>query len=575
MKNFLISINKNNNNASLIEQSKEVQIVDKEDILIVFTGQLKIETLSKAYKKEGIDCLKKLEDSFSCLIYDKAIKQLFIAKDHVGIQPLYFADTEHTIIIGSHLKTFQNIPTFTPHINPRSIGEYLQFGFILQPNTIFKNCHKVCSGEYVCFNLNQNTYNSINYWKLESCYETEKTKDNEDVILKKTDNLLHSIIEESCNNTKFGLSLSGGYDSSTLTAITQTQHQEKIDTFTIGFHDRSIDEAPHAKAIAKHLGTQHHEYYFTDEDAIELIPKMCKIFDEPFADHASTPTILTSQLLQQNNIKNLIAGDGGDEVFATAEDVHAFNRLRNTAMPLRKTLAKSLNSIKIKNIPYLKHYKNLPKKQNKLVELLLAKNIPKMIYNRNTLFMEEELQTHIKEYTMPMLNSFDKVDFYGHAEAVDEVIGTYFKTTMTDGELVKSYSTMNHLDIKLSTPFLNIRLVKHMAQIPSSIKIKNDVKKYLLKEIAHQYIPKQLIDRPKSGFDIPFSSWMRGKLKDILHEQINQKRLDEDNIFYTSSILNIRDKFYAGNDTYKYKLWRILIFQLWYEHFTSTLKNKG
>jgi asparagine synthase (glutamine-hydrolysing) len=141
---------------------------------------------------------------------------------------------------------------------------------------------------------------------------------------------------------------------------------------------------------------------------------------------------------------------------------------------------------------------------------------------------------------------------------------------MADGELVKSYSSMNHENIRLSTPYLNSKLIDYMAKVPSDIKVKNGIKKHILKEIAYQYIPKELIERPKCGFDIPFSTWMRNELKDILYSQINKKRLDKDKLFYTSTILTIRDKFYAGNDAYKYKLWRIFIFQLWYENFTST-----
>ena len=199
------------------------------------------------------------------------------------------------------------------------------------------------------------------------------------------------------------------------------------------------------------------------------------------------------------------------------------------------------------------------------MQILSAKDIPQMILARNTLFLEQELKSQIKEYVQPISTSFDEIEFNGYSECVDQIIGTYFKTSMIDGELVKSYSAMNSNDIRLSVPFLESGLIDYMAQIPSSIKIKDGIKKYILKEISYKYIPKELIERPKCGFDIPFSSWMKNELKDILFAQVNEERLTKDNIFYTSSILNIRDQFYAGNDIYKYKLWRIFIFQLWYE----------
>jgi len=577
MKTFLTSIDKKNNQFSIHQKSEQILSFESEELSILFSSNPCATTneLIKYYEEEGINFLKKLEGSFTCLILDKITNKLFIAKDKVGTEPLYFSSTNDTLIIGTHLKEFKTIEKFEAIINPSSVGEYLQFGFVLQPNSILKNCYKVCAGEYICFDLNKDTHSTTKYWELEACYLNKKSTKNENLILKETDILLQEVVEKSRRNSDFGVSLSGGYDSSTLAAIAQKQNEQKIDTFSIGFHEKSIDEAPYAKAIAKHMGSHHHEYYFSEKDALELIPNMCKIYDEPFADHASTPTILTSHLLKKNNLSNLIAGDGGDEVFATAENVQPLHLLKNTPMPIKSLLAKSLNSLKIKKIPYLKSVNNLPTKQNKLVQLLLAPNIPKMIYSRNTLFLEEELQNHIQNYTKPIKTSFDNISFRGHAQTVDEVIGTYFKTTMVDGELMKSYSAMNYLDIKLSTPFLDTKLVEYLAKVPSEIKIKNGIKKYLLKEIAHTYLPKSLLDRPKSGFDIPFSSWMRGVLKDMLYEQINKKRLDEDNIFYTSPIINIRDQFYAGNDAYKYKLWRIFVFQLWYENFIHSQKNSS
>lgn len=474
------------------------------------------------------------------------------------------------ITVGTHVKSFQKVKELELTINPNSLGNYLQFGYILQPQTIFKECYKVQSGEYISFDLNTHHTQKTKYWTLGSIYKEKKTTQDEATIFNKSHSLLQVAVEESRRDSNYALSLSGGYDSSTLAAIAQKQSSKKVDTFTIGFEESEINEAPYAKAIAAHLGTNHHEHYFTAADALELIPKMCTTYDEPFADHASAPTMLTAELLKKHNIENLIAGDGGDEVFATAEDVHFFGRIDNTPTLLKKILTLPLEYTPVEKIPFIKNYNNLPKKLDKLKNILKAKNISEMIQVKNTFFLEEELKTYIKDYTQAIQTSFDDIEFAEHAQTVDEIIGTYFITTMTDGELVKSYTAMNQRDIKLSTPFLNTNLLNYLAKVPASIKIKNGIKKYLLKEISQLYIPKQLMERPKSGFSIPLSSWMKKELKDILYSQINKKRLDKDNIFYTSYIINIRDQFYAGNDAYKYKLWRIFIFQLWYENFTDS-----
>ena len=574
MKYFLIFIDKIEKHFTIIEHSDTIKIIDNKNILMLFDGDK--ENILEEYEKRGIAVLKTIEGAFSFVLYDKLEQKLFIAKDKVGIKPLYYAHTNKELIIGTHLKRFSKVKNFRGDINPSTLGEYLQFGFILQPNTIFKNTYKVCAGEYISFNIDNFTHIAEKYWKLESCYKEEKVVCSESETLQKIDKKLNNIIrEETKKSSNFGFSLSGGYDSSTLVAIAQKQSDKKLDTFTIGFYEEQINEAPYAKKIANFLGTNHHEYYFSESDAIEIVPKIAEIFDEPFADYGTAPTIMTTQLLKKEGIDKLIAGDGGDEVFATAENVHSFKYLQKTPKLLKEAMAKTLNSIKLQKLPYLKEYNNLPIKQHKLYQLLMAKSIPQMVYSRNTLFLEEELALNIKDYKSLSYSSFDNIDFTKYAQTVDEVIGSYFKTTMVDGELVKSYSTTNYLDIALATPFLNIELIEQMAKVPSSLKIKNDIKKYLLKEIAHNYILKELMERPKAGFAIPFSSWMRGSLKELVYSQINKKRLDKDNLFYTSSILNIRDQFYAGNEAYKYKLWRVFIFQLWYENFTKDRPSKS
>ena len=578
VKKFLASIHNNKGILSIVEDATTIKPLIG-SVTILFSGFLlnrvessEEEYIEKLYRDEGIEFLNKLDGNFSVALYDKELEKLYLARDRVGVNPLYFSHTGNGFIFGTRVRDFSLVKGFKLTINPNALGHYLQYGYILQPNSIFNNCYKLNAGEYLTLDIKSNKITHQEYWSLEDCYQKKNFSISEKDTIHRANELLNQSVETSCYKKPFGVSLSGGYDSSTLVAIAQRQSSQKIDTFTIGFYENKINEAPYAKAIAKHLGTNHHEHYFSAEDALNLIPKVAKVYDEPFADHASAPTILTSQLLKESHNENLIAGDGGDEVFATAENVQDFEKLKTTPKLLKQLIAQPLSYLPVGKIPYLKSYNNLPLKYHKVIELLLANSTPKMVQNRISLFLEEELQSSVKGYETPLYTTFDTLNFKGDTQMVDEIIGTYFKTTMADGELVKSYSAMNENNIRLLTPYLNRELIEYMAKVPSSIKIKNGVKKYILKEIANRYIPKELIERPKCGFDIPFGEWMRYKLKDILYSQINKKRLYKDNLFYTSSILNIRDNFYAGNDAYKYKLWRVFIFQLWYENFCS---NKG
>jgi asparagine synthase (glutamine-hydrolysing) len=564
---------------------KESDSLDNKDILLLFNGELSnssfllsklnitnkklsvIELINIAYLTWGKKLLIYLEGNFSLIIFDKKNEYLILSKDKIGIIPLSYYFSKELIIFGSRVSDFKNAPNFTATVNINSVANYLQFGSIIQPNTILKNCYKVKSGTSSNFDLRQKEYFNTSNWSLESEYIDKKVLFDESKIITDAENLLISAIKKSKIDTNpISLSLSGGYDSSTIAALLK-KSDYNLETFTIGFEDDNINEAPHAKAIANHLGTKHHEHYFTATDAINIIPKLSQIYDEPFADHAAAPTLLTTEMIRTEGIENLFVGDGGDEVFATADDVHFFDRILSLPYELRKTITAPLKMINIDSLPYLRDINNLPTKYEKLLNILSAKNIPQMTKSKNILFREKELQSLIKGYTQPIHTTFDEIDFNGYNETVDEIIGVYFKTTMIDGELVKSYSASNHNNISIHTPFLDDQLISYMAKVPSSIKIKDGIKKYVLKEIAHKYIPKELLDRPKSGFDIPFSSWMRKELKDMIYAQINNKRLKEDNIFNSYDIIKIRDDFYNGNDNYKYKLWRIFLFQLWYENF--------
>ena len=563
------SIHLNNANIFLFLLGKVLNTSELQKVLEIEKSPIStIQLLEIAYNYWGLEFIQRVEGSFILILYDKKIERLLLIKDKIGKIPLNYHQANEKIIFASSIQRFKEISTFVPSINPKSLASYLQFGVVLQPNTILNECYKIRVGHYKCIDLIEKTSIEKAHWKLEECYHQPKINASESTVIKTAHQLLQNSIEKSyVNNKKKALSLSGGYDSSTIASLLQENSIEKINTFTIGFNTKDINEAINAKAIAKHIGTEHHEYYFTGKDALDIIPKLCEIYDEPFAEYAATPTVLTAQLIRQEKIDDIFVGDGGDEVFATADDTEFFQRIHFIPHKIRENISLPFKKIPIEKIPYFEKMYNLPTKYTKLLQILSSRNIPKTIEARNILFREDELHYLIRNYRTPIYTTFDEISFQGYEEPVDEIIGTYFKTTMIDGELVKSYNAMNRYNIALHTPFLEEELIAYMATIPSSIKIKNGIKKYILKEIAYQYIPKSLLARPKHGFDIPFSSWMRGELKELVYEQINEKRLNEDKLFYTSFIINIRDSFYQGNDSYKYKLWRIFIFQLWYENF--------
>ncbi len=522
--------------------------------------------ISMAYKHFDTALFQKIDGIFSLIIYDKKKQLLYLVKDRVGTHPLYFYNHNNSFIFGSSLKSFYKISTFTKKIDKKALATYLSYGYILQPYTIFEHTHKVKSAHYITYDLKNRSYTQKEYWSLESCYKEKKSKLDEKDVINSVQDILYNSIEKRKDKEPFAASLSGGYDSSMVTALLTQTCEKKINTFTIGFNDKSINEAPYAKKIALHLNTDHHEHYFSTNDAKTIVPKLCETFDEPFADYGATPMVILTQLVKNSGFNSLFVGDGGDEIFATADDIKLFERIQKTPPTLRKRVYQIFNNINFYKIPLLNKYKNIPTKYYKLLQLLKATKISQMVKIKPIIFYENEIKALLKDEIITFNTTFDEIGFSKNCEIVDQVTGSYFKTSMVDAELVKSFHSANSVNINIKEPLLDSDLISYMANVPSSLKIKNGCKKYILKELTYKYIPKNLLDRPKSGLDIPFSSWLKGPLKELLFTQINERRLRDDDIFDVKTVLNIRDEFYRGNLAYKYKLWTIFIFQLWFEN---------
>ncbi len=509
------------------------------------------------YLKFDTDVFKKLDGVFVIYIYQKNENKLYISRDRVGISSLYFYENENSIIFGQNLKEFYEESSFKKVIDFSAVYSYLQSGYIQHPYSIFKNTKKITPGFYLEYDFNLNKYKEIEFWSYEKTLDNSKPENNEKKVISTAhDLLLNSIQKRVKTDQNFASTLSGGYDSSVIAAILNEISEKKIDTFTIGFDQHSINEAKDAKKIASFLNTNHHEHYFTPQNAMQIVPKLCEVFDEPFADFGATPTVLMTKQMNENGFSSMYVGEGGDEIFATADNLVNFERLGKVPKPIKSGLFHLLN--KLDN-------RKTPNSYKKVLEILKAENIPLLIQAKNILFNKYEIDQLLLKKT-DFITVFDKLNFSKNTPLVDQITGTHFKTSMVDTVLIKCFQSTQNFDLIIKEPFLDIDLISYMSKIPQSLKIKNGCKKYILKQIAYKYIDKTLLDRPKKGFDIPFSSWMRGVLKELVYENINEKRLIEENIFDVNFVINLRDGFYNGDDSKKYKLWTIFIFQMWYRN---------
>jgi len=526
----------------------------------------------KLYNLYGVNIFKKIDGIFSLVIYDQKKDEIYLARDRAGVNPLYFYHYDNKLIFGTSLKEFYKIPSFSKKISKKGLALYLNYGYVVQPYTIFENTYKVKPGHFVTYNIKDRSWKQNEFWSLEACYESKKPDLLEEEVLESVEKILNNSIQKRLKTVKnFASSLSSGYDSSVVAALLTKNSGKKIDTFTIGFTQEEINEAKDAKKIANYLNTNYHEHYFSDQDALDIVPKLSEVYDEPFADYGATPTVLMSKLVRDNGFDTLFVGDGGDEVFATADDVIRFDKFLNRPSILKKSLYQLLNSIDPLKVPILKSYQNYPTKYYKFLQLLKAKKISQMVKTKPILFFDAEIKRLLKDEQID--TKTDEIDFPRYSESVDQVIGSYFKTSMVDAELVKSVQAARYSNLSIKEPLLDQQLVEYMTKVYGDLKIKDGQKKYILKHIAYKYIPKNLLDRPKSGFDIPFSIWLKGSLKELLYAHINQKRLKSDGLFDVKSVIEIRDAFYNGNESYKYKLWTLFLFQLWFHKVFLNLND--
>ena len=384
-------------------------------------------------------------------------------------------------------------------------------------------------------------------------------------ILKKT------VKQQMISDVPLGAFLSGGIDSSTIVALMQSQSTQPIKTFTIGFHEQSYNEARYAKDVAKHLGTDHTEFYVSDKQALEVIPKLSNIYDEPFSDSSQIPTFLVSQLAKRN-VKVSLSGDGGDELFCGYNrytmSKNWWNKVAMIPLPLRNFLSDRITSIS-------------PNSWNKLLKIFLRSNylgnLGDLMYKFSRVLRCETLDnaylkliSHFDNPTEIVLNSRKKETRLSNYNSELEQFDNQQKmmifdalTYLPDDILVKvdRASMANSLEIR--TPFLDHRVVEYSWKIPQSLKLKDGHGKWILRQILNNYVPKKIIERPKMGFGVPIDNWLRGELRDWAESLLNETRLKNEGYFDHNYIKKIWNEHLFEKKNWQHQLWDILMFQSW------------
>ena len=527
-----------------------------------FNSDSDTEVIIKAYHKWGIKAVDKFNGMFAIAIYNKKTEKFILIRDRAGVKPFYWYFKNNLFMFASELKSFHQHDKFQTEIDIDALSLFLQLGYIPQPHAIFLNTYKLKAGYYLEIDLKSKKIEELSYWDVIDFYNKPKLDIGEDDAIIETEKLLKSAFNyRMVSDVPVGVFLSGGYDSSIVTALLQTDRSEKIKTFTIGFYEDKYNEAPHAKKVAQYLGTEHTEYYCSHTEALEIIPTLVDIYDEPFADQSAIPTILVSKIAKENVTVSLSA-DGGDEIFG------GYNKYITNLEKKSQIFSKLKNITGIKNLNYMASFlqsNGIIKDaflENKVAKLSFENSVElqKLIPYFVTPVATEKL---IKGYKYKKQNtSFDEImHLADNLDSFDKMFAIDYKTYLVDDILHKIDRATMSVSLEGREPLLDHRIIEFVSRLPSHYKIKNGDKKWLLKQITHKHLPKEMMDRPKMGFGIPVEEWLKNELRDYLEEFLSDSF---DSILRGKELEKIKTLFYKERVNYQ-MIWNLLVFQMWYK----------
>ncbi len=509
----------------------------------------------------------KIEGDYTIWVLDRRRGKLYLTRDFAGKRPFYYHLGRKGILASGSLTALKEYPDFYGGIDTTGLLHYLRYGFILAPYTIYEKTYKIRQGCAIVYDFSTRKCEEVSYWDLNSLYTKTESITSEEELLAQIETLLDkSILRmlESCEATA-GVMLSGGYDSSLVASLLFRHLGRNLEAFTIGFEEKEYDESRYAAKIAEHLGIRHHIHLFGKKEAQKIVPSLATVYEEPFADFGATPTLMLAKIAKKAGIDALFVGDGGDEVFATADNLEQLRLFRNLQIRHKGWASRFLNLLDPCRLPSLAEKHGLINRYAKFRMLLQSESIPQMIKKKEMTFLPQELDALLHLDSRSFANAFDLIRFDTKCEPANQVTGTYFHTTMADGELVKTFGALDHVGITPLSPYLEQKLIALLASTPSSIKLKNGTRKYLLKTLAHRHLPKTLLDRPKSGFNIPFGDWMRGILKEDLDERLDEQNIASTGFFDPEFVTTLKRRFEAGDDFVQYRLWNLYLFMRWYD----------
>ena len=526
---------------------------------ISFKSETDTEVILKAYKTWGPDCLKKFVGMFAFAIWNSKDQSLFLARDRIGIKPLYYQITDHSVLFSSRLSPLVIHPACSKELDPEALGLYLEIGFVPSPWSIFKGIKKLKPGHFLL--IRKNEVKEECYWNIDQIsIDPSLEKASEQELVQRLDSLLRDSVKlRMISDVPLGAFLSGGIDSSLVVALMSQVSTTPPKTFTIGFNESEYDESPYATEIAKHLGTEHHQRIMKSQDLIHLLEDNTRNYDEPFADWSSLPCMMVSRFAREK-VTVCLSGDGGDELFAGYHYYNILSKLKpiyHSPEFLRKTIGSMISGIKNHRFALLA--KSLMQKD--IIEAFAFMRTMLKDYGRNTLFKKNTLT--VKALFSQRAENFSLSDPVSKACRLD---CCYY---LPDDILQKMDIASMAFGLEARVPLLDHRIIEFSQTLPLDLKLRHGSTKFLLKKVLAQYVPPHFFERPKKGFCVPIREWFRGELKDLLLHELSSEKIKAFGFLNDKGVKRLIDLHLSEKRDTHPMLWVLLSLLRWNKHIRN------
>ncbi|HEX2630105.1 MAG TPA: asparagine synthase (glutamine-hydrolyzing) [Chitinophagaceae bacterium] len=511
------------------------------------------EVIIEAFAQVGIEAINDLNGMFAIAIWDTKMEKLYLIRDRIGIKPMLYWQDDGYFAFASELKALLTLPV-RKEINHESISNFLYLGYIPEDNTIYRNCYKLQPGHYAVLH-NNGRLDIAPYWQLED--KLSPTVVSDEKAAKKT---LRDLLESSVSycmisDVPVGIFLSGGVDSSTVAAIAQSQLSRPVKTFSIGFKEEKFNESVFAAKVAKHIGSDHHEFILSEQDALQQVEKLLDIYDEPYADSSAIPTLLVSKMAREH-VTVALSGDGGDELFMGYGFYTWARRLQQPLIKMfRRPIAKGLHSFG----------NNRLKRGSKLFDYPDQKTIKSHIFSQEQYYFTAAEIASLLKIPVPISFNEEIETNKRQLSAMEEQSFFDIKNYLPEELLVKTDRASMKCSLEVRVPLLDHRLVEFALNLSQDLKLRGDTGKYLLKEVLYEYVPKAMFDRPKWGFSIPLNIWLGRELKYLLDKYLCDEIIESCGLVNPAPVRKLKQEFLAGRDYLYNRLWVLILLHKWYK----------